>query len=170
MTPKTFIAAYSNNAKTAASGTNIFPETILSAAALESGYGASALAAQHNNFFGIKADENWTGKTATFLTKEQREDGSVFTVLAKFRHYDSPIDSFKNYVHFISGPRYVKAGVLSAKTPAQQFAALKKAGYATDKNYVDKLTNTLASLKDFILTTPAGNGLASLAFVGLLFF
>ena len=92
-------------------------------------------------------------------TKEQDKNGKIYTVNAPFRWYDTPTDSFKNYVHFISGARYIKAGVLTASTPAEQFAALHKAGYATDISYVEKLTAKLASfgssISDLIKRIPS---------------
>lgn len=157
-----FYSKYKAAAAQAAAGTKVFPETILSVAAHESGYGKSLLASKYNNFFGIKADSSWTGKKIVFPTKEQDKSGNVFTVNAAFRWYDNAADSFRNYVKFISGPRYVKAGVLSAKNPADQFTALKKAGYATDVAYVNKLKDVLASFGNFVKDHP-GTDLATIA-------
>ena len=42
MTPKEFYDHYKPFADAAAAGTNVFPDTILAAAALESGYGKSS--------------------------------------------------------------------------------------------------------------------------------
>lgn len=151
MTPKEFYAHYKPFADGAAAGTTVFPDTILAAAALESGYGKSVLAASYNNFFGIKASPGWTGKTIIMPTHEE-VNGHFVLVNAAFRHYDTPEESFKNYVHFISGPRYVTAGVLRAQTPADQFEALHKAGYATDSHYVEKLKSVLASFGTAIVT------------------
>lgn len=144
-----FISKYGRHAAEAVQGTGVFKETVLTAAAFESGYAKSVLAARYNNFFGIKAGKEWKGKSVLLSTKEQRPDGSVYVVKAAFRVYDSPADSFKNYVKFISGPRYVKAGVLAAPDPKEQFKRLQAAGYATDISYSNKLTTLYNGVKNW---------------------
>jgi flagellum-specific peptidoglycan hydrolase FlgJ len=168
-----FIGKYGEYAKTAATGSAIFPETILCAAALESGYAKSELSSKYNNFFGIKAQkgDGWTGKTVTYKTREQKASGEVYYVNAAFRHFDSPADSFKNYVKFITGPRYIKAGVTSAKSPVEQFEKIKAAGYATDVNYAGILSNMFNGVKDWAAAYPAaGSGLAAVILIISFFF
>lgn len=159
-----FIAQYGAAAHNAAAGTTIFPQTILSAAALESGYGESNLSKKYNNFFGIKAGPEWTGKFVTLQTKEQDPNGKVSVINARFRFYNSPEESFRNYVKFISGPRYVRAGVLNATSPVDQFAKIKAAGYATDVKYVSKLTEIFSSVKTWLIENPGITN--SLPFIG----
>ncbi len=166
---KTFYNKFKPAAISAAAGTKIFPETILAAAALESSNGLSELASRYNNFFGIKAGIEWQGKRVVMQTTEQRGDGTRYKIDAPFRVYDSPADSFRNYVQFISGPRYVRAGVLSAATPVAQFAALHQAGYATDISYVEKLKERLESFGAYIKENPTSTGLATVALFFLLY-
>lgn len=125
---------YLASAKKAAAGSSIFPAVILVASGLESNFGQSLLSKKYNNFFGIK-DKNGV----TLPTKEAGKNGNLVNTKAKFKVYKTPEESFKDYVRFISGPRYVKAGVTKAKTIKEQFAALKAAKYATDPNYKEKL-------------------------------
>ena len=168
-----FKAQYQQAAINAAAGTKIFPETILSAAALESGYGKSGLAARYNNFFGIKADASWTGKTVTLPTKEQKQGGQVYKINAKFRWYNSPEDCFRSYIKFISGPRYQAAGVLNAATPEAQFDAIKRAGYATDVSYAEKLKEALSTLGGYfsdLLKNPGASTATVLLCIGLFYF
>ncbi len=168
-----FINKYGLHAQAAAAGSAIFPETILCAAALESGYAKSELSNRYNNFFGIKAQkgDGWTGKTVTYKTKEQKANGEVYYVNAVFRHYDTAEDSFKNYVKFISGTRYVKAGVTNAKSPIEQFEKIKAAGYATDVNYAGILSKMFNGVKDWAAAYPAaGGGLAAVLLVLSFFF
>jgi N-acetylmuramoyl-L-alanine amidase len=143
------IIAFRNKYRAAAiaatKGTKIFPEVVLSAAALESGYSKSGLSSIHNNFFGIKAGSSWKGATVEMKTKEQKPDGTIYTITAKFRKYATPEDSFKDYVKLVSSPRYARAGVLAATTPAEQIKAIKAAGYATDINYPAKVLSVLKS-------------------------
>lgn len=165
-----FVETYGSYAKQAAQGTGIFPETILTAAALESGYAKSSLASVHYNFFGIKAGKSWTGKTITYNTKEQKADGTVYVVSAVFRKYDSPADSFKDYVKLLSTSRYVKYGVTTAKTPIEQFEKIKAAGYATDINYTTKLTKIFNSVTSWATTTNGIGILTGLAITAATFF
>lgn len=147
-----FAEKYGASAANAAKGTAIFPQTILSAAALESGYGTSGLTKAANNFFGIKKG-SWTGEVVYFDTREQRPDGTWFTVKAPFRKYNTPEDSFKNYVETITKSRYINAGVTKAKTPEEQFEAIKRGGYATDINYASKLTTLYGNIKSMVFDT-----------------
>lgn len=173
---KNFIGKYGTAADAAAEGSPIFPETILTAAALESGYAKSKLAADYNNFFGIKKQkgDGWTGKVVSFKTKEQDKKGNVYWVIAEFRHYETPEDSFKNYVRFIQGPRYVKAGVTTAKDPVEQFKKIHAAGYATDTKYSNLLTSIFNSVKEWSIRYPGaattGGSLAVLGIIAAFFF
>jgi flagellum-specific peptidoglycan hydrolase FlgJ len=118
----------------AARGTKIFPKTIITAAALESNYGKSQLSKVDNNFFGIK------GKGRKYKTKEQ-VGNKLVTITDSFKVYNTPKDSFKDYVRLLNTNRYKKAGVLTAKNELEQFRAIKKGGYATDANYINKLNS-----------------------------
>ncbi len=161
------IAAFKNKyipaAIEAAAGSNIFPEVVLSAAALESGYGLSGLAANYNNFFGIKAGPSWKGKKILLQTTEYstRKDLKFPVIISitptangkyqyiikdYFRVYDTAADSFRGYVNLVSSKRYADSGVTVASTQEEQFAAIKNGGYATDPKYVSKLINTLNTL------------------------
>lgn len=166
-----FIGKYGSSAVAATMNTSIFPETVLTAAALESGFAKSSLSSVHFNFFGIKASAGWKGKTVLLPTKEQKKDGTVYIVNAAFRKYNSPEESFKDYVKFVQGPRYIKAGVTAAKSPTDQFDKIHAAGYATDIKYSDKLKSIYNSVKSWVTDNPAvvGSGLA-LLLVGMFFF
>ena len=147
----------------------IFPETIVTQKILESGYTDSKLATIANNFFGIKSSLNWKGKVISMTTNEffngvmktykgtnkiyedrilaLKDGANAYTL---FRWYPTKEAGIKGYVELITGnPRYKKAGVLDAKTIADQFAALVRAGYATDPQYLDKLVKIYTSIKGF---------------------
>lgn len=143
MTRSEFINKYYNFAKAAAAGTGISPILILSQAWLESAGGKSILAAKHNNFFGIKSSKNWLGKTVNMRTREQRKDGTEYFVIATFRAYNSPTDSFLDLIKLLQGnPRYKNAGLfLTPNNYAAQADSLQRAGYATDLNYASLLKN-----------------------------
>ena len=105
--------------------------------ALETGYGRST--AGGNNMAGIKAHGGWQGPVVEKPTTEF-VDGRPVVVPQRFRAYDNWQQSVEDYVNFIlSQPRYARAGALDARTPADYFASLQRAGYATDPAYADKL-------------------------------
>ena len=126
--------------------TGIPAKFMLGQAALETGWGKrqirNADGSSSNNLFGIKAGPGWKGKVATAVTTEY-VNGVPQTRVEKFRAYDSPADSFKDYARLITtNPRYEK--VLASAGDAAGFAhGLQKAGYATDPLYAAKLSKII---------------------------
>jgi len=159
MNRREWINVYYPVAKQISTGTGIFPEVIIAQAIIESstkgsdGFfypGTSILASRGNNYFGIKAGKSWKGDKITLPTNEY-VNGKKITVNADFRKYDTPGDSFKDYIKFLKdNPRYRKAGVFKAKTPQEQTKALQTAGYATDPKYSDKLNVIINNVKSFL--------------------
>jgi len=97
-----------------------------------------------NNLFGVKASGDWKGKVAEVTTTEYI-NGEPRKVTAKFRSYDSPEESFRDYAKLINeSPRYANA---RQKTDSAHAYAteLKRAGYATDPAYASKLSRAIAS-------------------------
>jgi flagellar protein FlgJ len=125
--------------------TGVPAKFMLGQAALETGWGKrmikNADGSNSNNLFGIKAGTGWKGKVATAVTTEY-VNGKPQTKVEKFRAYDSPADSFRDYANMIAkNPRYEKViGSSDAATFAQ---GLQRAGYATDPNYAAKLTRLI---------------------------
>lgn len=110
---------------------------IVAQMALETGYGRSL--AGGNNMAGIKADPSWQGPAIQRMTTEV-VNGQTVQVPQQFRAYDSWQQGVADYVDFIlSQPRYAQAGALEARTPADYFSSLQRAGYATDPDYANKL-------------------------------
>jgi flagellar rod assembly protein/muramidase FlgJ len=120
-----------------AKATGVPASITLAQAALESGWGESALAKTGNNLFGIKADSLWRGQTLTMNTKEFIK-GHWVVVPALWRKYPSWQSSIDDHAAFLKqNPRY-KACFLCTTSPT--FArALAQAGYATDPDYANKL-------------------------------
>ena len=120
---------------------NLFASLTIAQGGLETGWNTSPAG---NNLFGIKADSSWTGKTFTSETYEDDGSGNLVQVTATFRAYDSISDSVLDRCKFLKeNQRYTDAGVFTASTPEAQAQALKDAGYATDSNYVSKLTGII---------------------------
>jgi len=145
-----FVNKYYPAAVEAAKGSKIHPDTIITAAALESGYGKSGLAAKYNNFFGRKPEKSYRGKVVTMQTAEYIK-GQRVVIPQPFKHYDTPADGFKDYVRLLSNSkRYAK--VLLTSDPKQQFREIQAAGYATAPDYSQKLSSVLDQLKPMLKT------------------
>ncbi len=103
----------------------------LGQAILESGAGTGPLSAQANNHFGIKCHKEWTGPSIKYDDDEAQEC---------FRKYTNPNDSFRDHSLFLtSRPRYAALFNLEKNDYPAWAKGLKAAGYATDKEYANKL-------------------------------
>ncbi|MDN4057348.1 flagellar assembly peptidoglycan hydrolase FlgJ [Massilia sp. YIM B02769] len=126
--------------------TGVPAKFMLGQAALETGWGKrmirNADGSNSNNLFGIKAGPGWKGKVATAVTTEY-VNGVAHRRVEKFRAYDTPADSFKDYARMLANnPRYEK--VINSNGDAAAFAhGLQRAGYATDPNYGHKLSKII---------------------------
>jgi len=107
---------------------------------LESGYGKSQLTQKANNFGGSKAVGSQP--YVTFPTWEYIK-GVKTRVQSKFTKFATPLDGLKGYALFFHvNPRYRKA--LQYPNDSYQFLVeVKKAGYATDPNYVAKVSSIM---------------------------
>ncbi|HTQ36807.1 MAG TPA: flagellar assembly peptidoglycan hydrolase FlgJ [Steroidobacteraceae bacterium] len=145
-----FVSALRPAATAAAGELGVDPDTIIAHAALETGWGRSIPAAadgrSSNNLFGIKAGGGWQGAAVKAATQEF-SGGQMQRVDAGFRAYASPASALQDYVQLLkNNPRY--AGALGTGTDAAAFArGLQRGGYATDPDYVAKLTAIAARLK-----------------------
>lgn len=134
------------HAHEAEQATGVPAKFMLGQAALETGWGKrmirNADGSDSNNLFGIKAGPGWKGKVATAVTTEY-VNGRPQTRVEKFRAYDSPAESFRDYARLIANnPRYEK--VIDSGGDAAAFArGLQRAGYATDPHYATKLTRII---------------------------
>lgn len=146
-----FYDTYYPNAIEACAGTSFFPEEVIADAALESGTGGSFLTQEALNFFGIKSTPSWEANGGQFVVKPTHEtiNGQDVVVSARFRKYATATDSFKDYIHFISGPRYIAKGDNSAPTPEAEITDIAAAGYATDPNYAAKVIAIIEEGKGF---------------------
>ena len=102
--------------------------------AIESNWGKSSLSKVFN-FGGVKAV-----KGTPFVEKETKEHSAekgMHKTKSKFRRFNS-LDDYVNYkISLLSGKRY-QAFI---GDPSQFYSRVKDGGYATDPNYVAKLTN-----------------------------
>lgn len=145
-----FVQAILPAAREAGRKLGVDPMTVVAHAALETGWGKSLPASGESgagfNLFGIKAGRSWNG-AATEATTFEFSGGKMNEVAARFRAYDSPEHCLDDYAQLLSrNPRYADA--LGTGSDATAFAtALKKGGYATDPDYVNKLSSVARELK-----------------------
>ena len=119
--------------------------------AIESNWGKSSLSKAFN-FGGVKAV-----KGSPFVEKETKEYSSkdgMHKIKAKFRKFSS-LDDYVNYkIDLLSGKRYQAF----TGDPSQFYHRVKAGGYATDPDYVAKLTNMYNSS---ILSVKQGGNIPS---------
>ncbi len=140
-----FINTLLPHASNAAKASGIPAHFMLAQAALESGWGKHEIrypdSSPSHNLFGIKASDNWKGKTIETVTTEYI-NGMPQKTVEKFRAYSSYEEGFRDYVNLLSNnPRY--ANVLSAQNATEFAYGLQQAGYATDPQYANKLMRIL---------------------------
>ncbi len=100
-------------------------------ACLESADGKSELAKKSNNHFGIKCKSNWTGKKVYFDDDERDEC---------FRKYKNVEESYIDHTNFLmDNPRYFDLFKLPSDDYIGWAKGLKKAGYATARDYDNRL-------------------------------
>lgn len=152
-TPDDFIRGLLPSAVAAGRELGVDPGTLLAHAALETGWGRSMPSAANgqasNNLFGVKADASWRGEAVASPTVEF-DGGIAQRRVERFRAYESPDASFRDYVALLrDNPRY--AAALGQGNNVVGFAtALQKAGYATDPRYAEKLVAVSQRIRDAI--------------------
>ena len=101
---------------------------------LESGAGKGRLAVEANNHFGIKCHD-WNGKKIYHDDDEKQEC---------FRKYDNPEYSYRDHSLFLKNRgRYSFLFDFDKDNYKQWAKGLKKAGYATDPKYPQKLIDLI---------------------------
>ena len=98
---------------------------------LESGFGKGELARKTNNHFGIKCHVGWEGDF------ERHDDDELNEC---FRRYNHPRQSYRDHSMFLTTrSRYGSLFDLPQDNYKAWARGLKKAGYATDRRYPEKL-------------------------------
>jgi LysM repeat protein len=105
----------------------------------ESQNGNSQLATEGNNHFGIKCKSDWQGKRI-FHDDDARHEC--------FRKYEHAEASYIDHTNFLmSGSRYGSLFQLDRKDYTGWAYGLKKAGYATDPIYAERLIKIIQDFK-----------------------
>jgi peptidoglycan hydrolase FlgJ len=139
------LAAYSAAVEAVKAGAKINPIIAAAQAALESAYGASRLAKEANNLFGIKAGKSWKGAITGRRTREFDPDRGWYEIVADFRSYPTLRDCFKDYGEIIGRLSWYQDAARSCKDPGLFLRGIEKTasepGWATDPDYAKKVWN-----------------------------
>lgn len=116
---------------------------------LESNAGNSELARNSNNHFGIKCHNNWDGPSYSSW-----DDGEM----SCFRKYKTVLDSYTDHSLFlVTRPRYDFLFELDTKDYKAWAHGLRQAGYATDRQYAQKLIKIIEDYDLDYYDRTAGN-------------
>src|SRR5258705_3363489 len=140
MTQRDYIDKYKNDAVKDMLKTGVPASITLAQGLFESESGNSDLAREANNHFGIKCHNEWTGET---FHKDDDEKNECF------RKYNSVLESFDDHSNFLrTRDRYAFLFALDITDYKGWARGLKKAGYATNPEYAQKL---IKIIEDFQL-------------------
>jgi flagellum-specific peptidoglycan hydrolase FlgJ len=130
-----YIDTYSGIAKEEMLQYGIPASITLAQGILESGAGAGELTLKANNHFGIKCHKGWNGDRVYHDDDERQEC---------FRKYKDPKYSFRDHSLFLSQrSRYQDLFKLRKDDYKRWAKGLRKAGYATDPRYPEKLISII---------------------------
>jgi len=130
-----YVNTYSKTAINEMKKFGIPASIIMAQGILESNSGKGGLAMKSNNHFGIKCHKNWKGKK---VYHDDDEKGECF------RKYRNPETSYRDHSVFLeSRDRYNFLFKLKKDNYIKWANGLKKAGYATDPGYANKLISII---------------------------
>jgi LysM repeat protein len=141
ISPDTYINTYKDFAINEMKRSGIPASITLAQGMLESDNGNSILTVEGNNHFGIKCHD-WTGK-AMYKDDDARNEC--------FRKYNSASESFRDHSDFLLTKQRYNFLFEYKSTDYKNWAkGLKKAGYATNPKYDDKLINLIEGNKLYV--------------------
>jgi flagellum-specific peptidoglycan hydrolase FlgJ len=109
----------------------------------ETGWGASGLARDGNNFFGIKGRNSEGSAGVVWMSTWEVINGVNLFPREPFRAYHTPDESFLDYgLFFIANRRYHPA-LEVAHDPKAFIRAISAAGFATDPIYASKIIRVM---------------------------
>jgi len=145
-----FIRAMTPYAQRAGAALGVSPDSIIGQAALETGWGqhvpAGTGGASSHNLFGVKAGADWSGASVSAETTEYRA-GAPAAQTQSFRAYSSLQQGVNDYVTLLRRQPAYQAALGTGDDVAAFAAGLQRGGYATDPDYVQKLSATVASVR-----------------------
>ena len=130
-----YINRYSSVARTEMKAYGIPASITLAQGILESGMGYGRLAKEGNNHFGIKCHKDWKGDR---IYHDDDKKGECFRV------YNDPASSYRDHSLFLkTRSRYDFLFEIKTNNYKAWAKGLKKAGYATDPKYPEKLISLI---------------------------
>lgn len=151
---KSFILSIAPLIKAEAAKINVPYLAMLGQFALETRYGNSSLWLKYNNPAGIKAVKGQ--KFIAIKTQEdadlKKNDGRTITVYQNFAVYTSPAEGVAAYGRILTN-KYFKQYAGKTADPIKYIAYLQsgKPKYATDDNYVTKVSSTINEIKTLLV-------------------
>lgn len=131
LTAANYVDEYADDAVIDMKKTGVPASITLAQGMYESDYGNSPLALIAKNHFGIKCHKEWTGKT--YIQDDDAKDEC-------FRKYDDVLQSYDDHSNFLkTRDRYNFLFELPATDYKAWATGLKKAGYATNPEYANRL-------------------------------
>lgn len=110
------------------------PSAIIAQAGIESAWGTSGLWKTCFNGWGMKWKAGCGTDYKEYTTKEQRADGTYYTVLAKFRKYPNIASGIDGYFSFIESYSRYKP-LFTCKNYTEYASVIRACGWATSLNY-----------------------------------
>lgn len=118
------------------------PSAIIAQAGIESAWNTSGLAKTCFNYWGMKWKDGCGCDYKEYSTKEQRADGTYYTVIARFRKYPDVASGINGYFQFIESYKRYRS-VMEAKDYTTYATQLKACGWATSISYSNTIINTV---------------------------
>ena len=144
-----YIRKYAPTAVSEMKRTGVPASITLAQGLVESAAGQSTLASKSNNHFGIKCHSDWKGK------KTYQDDDKAKEC---FRVYSNATASFKDHSDFLRyQDRYKSLFELDPTDYVGWARGLKKAGYATDPKYAEKLIKVIEDYELYRYDTEQAN-------------
>ncbi len=145
-----FIRALTPSAQQAGAALGVSPDSLIGQAALETGWGQHVPAgeggASSNNLFGVKAGSGWRGSSVSAQTTEYR-GGAAAQQVQPFRAYSSVQQGINDYVTLLRREPGYQTALGTGEDVGAFAAGLQRGGYATDPDYAQKLSATVASVR-----------------------
>ena len=109
--------------------------------AYESGWGQSELAKEGNNYFGIKASQEWLNSGKPYSCHDDDKKNEPFC------NYNSVRESIEHHSELLMSKRYAVCRKYDETDYYNWLVGLKSAGYATDSRYVEKCVTIIKAHK-----------------------
>lgn len=136
-----FLSLYAHAAMEQQKKYGIPSSVTLAQMAYESGWGQSELATIGKNFFGIKCSREWLAAGKPYSLHDDDKPNE------KFCNYASADESIDHHSRLLMGDRYKECRKYSSTDYHRWLVALKSAGYATSKDYVQSCEKIIKRYK-----------------------